>query len=200
MTDTGKATDFRNPDTIKFRIGGQAVIVVVCNITERTFIRIETHITFSLVQRIVRITPRCARPIARKRSTRRNVDDVKKAPRVIQSVRTRIAQVMRGRILVLRRIAFTVRLVVETVRKAIVELFKERLERAVFGRNLIFVQFKVEKVAAHAVLDIRQIPFEHARREVMVLRNLNRQALIVTEFTRVRQRSIRLLVQDCACL
>ena len=196
MANTRETSNFRHPDTIKFRIGRQAVIVVVRDITKRSLVRIKAHITFSLVQRIVRIAPRRTRPIARKCSARRNVNDVKKSPRVIQRVRTRIAQVLRGRILVECGITFAMRLVVKAVRKAVVELFKERLERAVLCRHLAFFQLKIEKVPAHAVLDIRQVPFEHARCKVMALRNLDRQTFVIPELSGIRQRCISLLVQN----
>ena len=76
MADSGKASNFRNPDTVEFCIGGQAVTVIVSHIAIRALTRIEAHVAFSLVQGIVRIAPRRTRPISRERRPRRNVDDV----------------------------------------------------------------------------------------------------------------------------
>ena len=103
---------------------------------------------------------------------------------------------MGRRIFVQSRIAGLAHVVVKAVRKAVVELFKKRLERSIFCGNLAFFQFKVEKVSAHAVLDIGQVAFKHAGREVVALRDFHRQALVVPELTRISKRSVCLLVQN----
>ena len=183
VTHTRKPPDFRHPDTIKFRVGSQAVVVIVSHVTIRTFARIKTHVALSLVQRIIRITPGRSSPIPRERSPRSNIDNVKKPSRIIQCIGSGIPHIMSRRILVLQEVLVTAHVIVKTVRKAVVELFEERLERSVFCGHLAFFQLKIEKVPAHAVLDIGQVAFEHPRREVMVLRNPDRQALVVPEFS-----------------
>ena len=59
VTNTREPSNFRHPDTVKFRIGGQAVAMIVSDIAKRSFARIKAHVTFSFVQRVIRVPPRC---------------------------------------------------------------------------------------------------------------------------------------------
>ena len=136
MTNTREPSNFRHPDTVKFRIGSQAVAMIVSDIAKRSFARIKAHVAFSFVQRVIRVPPRCTRPIPGERRPRRDVDNVKNSARIIQRVSSRISYVMRGRIFVQRFIPVAAHVVVKAIRKTVVELFEERLERAVFCSDL----------------------------------------------------------------
>ena len=200
MTNAGKSANFGHPNTIKFRIGSQAIVVIVSDFTVCSLIRVKAKITFSLCKRIIRIPPRRSSPVTRECSPWSNVDNIKKAARIIKRIGSRITDVICRRIFVLQRITIAAHEVVESIREVVVELFQERLERAVFGSNFIFVEFKIEKRTTLAILDIGQIAFEHARREIVVLRDLNRQTLVISELSRIRKRGVSLLVQNRAGL
>ena len=103
------------------------------------------------------------------------------------------------RIFVLQFVPVTPHVIIESIRKTVVELFEERLERTIFCGHFAFIQLEAEKIPAHAELDIGQVAFEHSRREVMALGHLDGQALVVAELSRICKGRICLLVQNRTC-
>ena len=169
MANTCETPDFWDPDTVEFCIGGQAVAMIVSHIAIRALPRIEAHVSFSFVQGIVRITPRRTRPISRERRPRRDVDDIEKSSRIVDGISSRIPYIMRRCIFILQFVPITPHVVIESIRKAVVELFEERLERSILCGNFAFIQFEAEKIPAHSELDIGQVAFKHSGRQVVAL-------------------------------
>ena len=195
-----KATNLGNPDTVKFRIGRNAVIVVVGHLTIFIMFGIKAHVALAVLQGIFGINPTRSSPVARKGRARRDVDDIKQRARVIHGIRTRIAHIFCGRVYGIDRIARTLGVIVEAVVKVVVELFKIAYERTVFVRFLVFIEFKGKELATHAVLDIRNFALHHVRHQVVVLAGLHGKALVRSKAARVSQLRICLLVQDCFCI
>ena len=76
MSCARKAAYFRNPNTIKFCVGRNAVIVVVCHLAVFIVFGVKAHVALAVLQRIFRVDPTRSSPVTGKGRTRRDVDDI----------------------------------------------------------------------------------------------------------------------------
>ena len=197
MPQTREAAQFRDPYTIQLGVGSKAVIVIIRHLTEAPFRRFKSRASLAILCRILGVYPGTSSPVARKRCSRCEVDDIEQRPGIIQRVIARITIILRCRIFIIDSVSGSTRIDVRPVRKVVIELFQVRFDRTIIRRNFIFVEFKIEKRAALPVLHVGNLAFHVVCPQIMALTRLDGKALVRAEFSGIGQVGVRLLVKDC---
>ena len=76
MASASKASNFRNPYTVKLGICRNAVIMVVSHLAVFVVFRVKAHVTFAVLERIFGVNPARSCPVANKGCFRGQVNDI----------------------------------------------------------------------------------------------------------------------------